>query len=61
MSFLENPDPSTEGMSLADRTNIDDLWARKDKKSNANLEWKPMRKRWFAVASTRLWLGIIIS
>lgn len=54
VSFLENPDKTTENMSLASRKNIDLLWEKSEP-----AEWIPYRYRWYTVGSRKLWFGLI--
>lgn len=54
VSFLRDPDISTQGMSLADRASIETLWA--NKRPN---KWTPHKERWYAVSSKATWLGTL--
>lgn len=55
-SFLKDPDPCTENMSLASRIDIDELW-----KENKPRQWLPVRHRWYMVTSKSSWLrGILL-
>lgn len=50
-SFLDNPDPTTVNMCLADKYKfIENDWVPGPR------PWEPKRRRWFASASTKRWL-----
>ena len=59
-SFLQEPDPTTEGMCLAGKANFNSAWHESSSNSSAwtnkPIEWSNGRHWWFSSASLKRWL-----